>query len=171
MRAADCPPVVATRKCRINCNETLSPPYRLSNGRQSGAAAEVVDARHRVFSFLRGGAWSRAASGVFLEGQGLGQEQLLSAIDEQPAIELVREFDSVSGVAALAGARGQGDGVGSEGDDVIGADDALVAKTEAAGEIETPGESAEIAGGIGGGAGEALVVVVAKSGQDGIGLL
>src|ERR1039457_7119991 len=25
--------VVATRKCRINCNETLSPPYRLSNGR------------------------------------------------------------------------------------------------------------------------------------------
>ena len=25
--------VVATRKCRINCNETMSPPYRLSNGR------------------------------------------------------------------------------------------------------------------------------------------
>jgi hypothetical protein len=25
--------VDATRKCRINCNETLSPPYRLSNGR------------------------------------------------------------------------------------------------------------------------------------------
>src|SRR5678809_1326727 len=28
--------VVATRKCRINCNETVSPPYRLSNGGKSG---------------------------------------------------------------------------------------------------------------------------------------
>ena len=45
--------VVATRKCRINCNEILSPPYRLSNGRQSGAAGEVIDAWHRIFSFLR----------------------------------------------------------------------------------------------------------------------
>ena len=63
-------PVVATRKCRINCNETVSPPYRLSNGGKSGSAAEVVDAWHRGFSFLRRGHGSRAAFGVFLEGQG-----------------------------------------------------------------------------------------------------
>ena len=63
---------VATRKCRINCNETLSPPYRLSNGRQSGAAGEVVDARHRGFSFLRGGARRRATIGIFLQRQAAG---------------------------------------------------------------------------------------------------
>src|SRR3977135_1837208 len=61
--------VVATRKCHINCNETLSPPYRLSNGRQSRAAGEVVDARRGGFPFLRRGDGDRAAFGVFLERQ------------------------------------------------------------------------------------------------------
>src|SRR5713226_1461984 len=55
--------VIATRKCRINCNETMSPPYRLSNGRQSRAAGEIVDTRHGGFSFLRGGDGRRAAFG------------------------------------------------------------------------------------------------------------
>jgi hypothetical protein len=108
---------------------------------------------------------------VFLERQSLGKKQLISAIDEERAVELMREFDRVSGIAALAGAWRQSDGMSSEGDDVIGADDALVAKTEAAGEIEAPGQSAKIAGGVGGGASEALVVVAAKSGEHGIGLL
>jgi len=62
--------VVATRKCRINCNETLSPPYRLSNGRYSGAAGEIVDAWRRGFSFLRRGAGSGTAVGVFFERAG-----------------------------------------------------------------------------------------------------
>ena len=62
--------VVATLKCRINCNEILSPRCRLGNGRQSGAAGEVVDAWHRGFSFLRRGNRRRAALGLFFERQG-----------------------------------------------------------------------------------------------------
>jgi hypothetical protein len=54
--------LTATRFCH--------PPYRLSNGCQSGAAGEVVDAGHRVFSFLRRRDERRAALGVFFEGQG-----------------------------------------------------------------------------------------------------
>jgi hypothetical protein len=76
----------------------------------------------------------------------LRQQQLVAAIDEQRALELMRKFDGVSGVAAPAGTWGQSNGVGTEGDDVIGADDALVAKTETAGEIEAAGQSAKIAG-------------------------
>src|ERR1035438_3692304 len=33
-------PVVATRKCRINCNETLSPPYRLSRSEERRVGKE-----------------------------------------------------------------------------------------------------------------------------------
>jgi len=33
--------VVATRKCRINCNETLSPLSELDHGSDGGATAEV----------------------------------------------------------------------------------------------------------------------------------
>src|SRR5947209_19642531 len=89
--------VVATRKCRINCNETLSPPYRLSNGRQSRAAGEVVDARG--FSFLRRGDGDRAAFGVFLERQRERQQQSVAAIDAQRAVELMRELDGFSSIA------------------------------------------------------------------------
>src|ERR1022692_333895 len=32
LRYSDCDCVVATRKCRINCNEILSPPFWLSHG-------------------------------------------------------------------------------------------------------------------------------------------
>ena len=54
----------------FRCNETLSPPYRLSNGRYSGAAGEIVDAWRRGFSFLRRGAGSGTAVGVFFERAG-----------------------------------------------------------------------------------------------------
>ena len=53
-------PVVATRKCRINCNETLSPLSELGHGGYRGATAEVVDAGHRFFCFL----WADARSGA-----------------------------------------------------------------------------------------------------------
>jgi hypothetical protein len=47
---------------------------------------------------------------------------------------------------------------------VVGGDDALVAQTETAGEIEAARQGAEIAHGFGGGAGEALVVIGAEGG-------
>ena len=81
------------------------------------------------------------------------------------------EFDGVSGVAAQAGTWGQSDGVGAERYDVVGADDALITKTEAAGEIEAARQSAEVTGRIGCGTGEAPIVVGTKTGEDGVGLL
>src|ERR1019366_2182692 len=51
------------------------------------------------------------------------------------------------------------------------ADHALVAQTEAAGEIEAARQGAEVAGGVGGGAGKALVVVGAEASEHGVGLL
>src|SRR5664280_3578960 len=81
------------------------------------------------------------------------------------------EFDGFSGVAAMTGQGRQRDGVRAEGDGVIGGDDALIAQAEAAGEIEAAGQGAEIASGVGGGPGEALVVVVAEAGEHGVGLL
>jgi hypothetical protein len=165
--------VVATRKCHINCNETLSPPCRLSNGGKSGSATEVVDAGDRGFSFLRRGNGSRAAFGVFLEGQGQGQgaEKLVSAKDVQRAIELMGEFDGFASVSALAGQGRQGDGECAQGEGVIGADDALVTQAEAASEIEAARQGAEVGHGFGGGARETLVVVEAEPGQYGVGLL
>src|SRR5258708_23040685 len=91
--------VVATRKCRINCNETLSPP-RLSNGRQSRTAGKVVDAGHRGFSFLGGSDVHRTAVCVFLQGQRPSEQQSVPAIDAQYAIELMGEFHGFSGIAA-----------------------------------------------------------------------
>src|SRR5256885_1070638 len=117
-------------------------PYRLSNGRNCRTAGEVVDARQLMF--LRGSHGSGTAVDVFLQRQDSGQKQLVSTIDEQRTIELMGEFDGVSGVTALTGTRGQGDGVGSEHDDMIGADDALVTKTEAASEIEAAGQSTKV---------------------------
>ena len=52
---------------------------------------------------------------------------------------------------------------------MIGADHALVAEAEAAGEIEAGWEGAEIALGLAGGDGEALVIVGAEAGEDLVG--
>jgi hypothetical protein len=54
---------------------------------------------------------------------------------------------------------------------VIGGDDALVVQAEAAGEVEAAGQAAESRCGIGGGTGEALVVIGAKAGEHGVGLV
>src|ERR1700691_4439759 len=80
------PGVVATRKCRINCNEFVT-PYRLSNGRESRAAGEVVDAGHRGFSFLCRGELHRAALGVFFESERQSGQQGVCAKDAKHAIE------------------------------------------------------------------------------------
>src|SRR5258708_40225373 len=104
--------LTATRFCH--------PPYRLSNGRQSGAAGEVVDAWHRGFSFLRRGDGRRAALGLFFERQGQSQQESVSAIDAQDAVQLMREFDGFSGIAALAGQRGQCDGERAQSDGATG---------------------------------------------------
>jgi hypothetical protein len=81
----------------------------------------------------------------------------------------VGEINGVPGVAAFRGQGGKGDGVGAEGDDVIGADHALVAKAEAAGEIEARGQGAEVALRLASGDGEALIVVGAEAGEDLVG--
>src|ERR1019366_7387184 len=163
--------VVATRKCRINCNETLSPPYRLSNGRYSGAAGEVVDARHRGFWFLHGGDGRRAAVGVFFERQGQSAQQNVAAINAQGAIELMGEFHGFSGVAAMAGQGRQREGVGAQRGGCASGHDALIAQAEAAGQIEATGQGAKVARGVGGGAGEALVLVGAEAIEHDVGLL
>jgi hypothetical protein len=81
----------------------------------------------------------------------------------------VGEFDGVSGVAALGRQGGKRDGVGAEGDDVIGADHALIAEAEAAGKIETRREGAEVGLRLASGDGEALVVVGAEASEDLVG--
>ena len=80
------------------------------------------------------------------------------------------EFDGFCGVTAVAGQGWQGDGVPTQGDGVIGIDDALIMQCETAGQIETTGQRAEVAGGLGGGTGEALVVVGAELLKHGVGL-
>src|SRR5271165_4340505 len=82
---------------------------------------------------------------------------------------MVGEIHGVPGVAAFGRQGGKGDGVGAEGDDVVGADHALVAEAEAAGEIEARGQGAEVALSLAGGDGEALVVVGAEAGEDLVG--
>ena len=52
---------------------------------------------------------------------------------------------------------------------MIGGDDASIVQAEAAGEIEAAGQGAEVARGIGGGPGEALVVIGAEAGEHGVG--
>ncbi len=83
----------------------------------------------------------------------------------------MREFDGFSGVAALTGQGWPRAGVRAEGEGVIGGDDAPIAQAEAAGEIEAPGQGANVASGVGGGPGEGLVVVGAEAGEHGAGLL
>jgi hypothetical protein len=53
---------------------------------------------------------------------------------------------------------------------VIGGHDPLVAQAEAAGEVEAAGQAAKVGSGIGGGTGEALIVVGAEAGKPGVGL-
>ena len=59
--------------------------------------------------------------------------------------------------------------MGTEGDDVVGADHALVAEAEAAVEIEARGQGAEVALGLTSGDGKALVVIGAEAGEDLVG--
>src|SRR5579863_8864832 len=79
------------------------------------------------------------------------------------------KFDGVPGVAAFGRQRRQGDGVGAESDDMVGADHALVTEAEAAGEIEARREGAEVALRLASRDGEALVVVGAEAGEDLVG--
>jgi hypothetical protein len=88
----------------------------------------------------------------------------------QHAIELMGEFEGFSSVAAMSGRGWQGDGLGAQGDGVIGGDDPLVAQAEAAGEVEAARQGAEVVRGIGSGTGEAQVVVDAEEGEHGVGL-
>ena len=83
----------------------MSPPWRLGNGRQSGAAGKIVDAGLGAFSFLRRGRRRGTAIGVFFERQRLGEQQNICALDVQRAVQLMREFDGFSGVSAWAGLR------------------------------------------------------------------
>src|SRR5271167_4506762 len=117
------------------------------------------------------GAWSRTALCVFLQRQRLGKQQSIAAIDAQGAVELMGKFHRVSGIAAMAGQGRQWDGMSAQGDDVVGADHALVMQAQATGQIEATRQAAEVARGLGGGTGEALVVVGAEALEHGVGLL
>ncbi len=108
---------------------------------------------------------------MFFQNPRQREQQSVSAIDVQGAIEMVRELDGFASVAAVSGQRGQRDRVRAQSDGVIGGDGTLIVQAEAAGQIEAAGQAAEVAGGIGGGTGEALVVIGAKAGEHGVGLL
>lgn len=103
--------------------------------------------------------------GVFLERQRQGEKKSVAAIDVQRAIQLMREFNGFSSVAAMARQGWQCDGMRTERDGVVGSDDALVAQAEAAGKIEAAGQGAEVGGGLGGGAGKMLVVIGTEAGE------
>ena len=89
--------------------------------------------------------------------------------DKEKTIHAVGKFHGVPGVATIGRQRRKRDGVGAEGNDVVGADHALVAKAEAVGEIEACGQGAKVALGFAGGDGEALVVGGAEMGEDVVG--
>jgi hypothetical protein len=113
---------------------------------------------------------SRVAIAVFLQGQGLGDQQMISAINVQGAVQLMREFDGFAGEAALCGQRRQGDGVRSQSDDVVRPDNSVVAQAEAAGEIEVARQGAKVASGFGGAMSESLVVIGAETIKHGVGV-
>jgi hypothetical protein len=70
-----------------------------------------VDTQCRRFSFLRRGQKLGTAFGVFLERQREHEKKLVSTVDVQPAVQVMREFDCFSGIAAMARQGWQGDGV------------------------------------------------------------
>jgi hypothetical protein len=89
---------------------------------------------------------------VFLQRQGPRGQQRVAAKHPQCAVELVREFDGFSGVAAVAGQGRQGNGVPAQSDGVIRVDHALVVQSQAAGQVKASRQGTEVAGGVGGGA-------------------
>ena len=107
---------------------------------------------------------------MFFEGERQCEQKLISTKHAQHAIELMGEFHCLSGIAARAGQRRQSDGVIAESYGVIGGNDALILQAEAAGEIEASGQAAKVGSRVGGGTGEALVIVGAEGGEDGVGL-
>lgn len=82
--------------------------------------------------------------------------------DRCAAVELMGKFDGFSGVAAVAGQGRQRDGLCAQSDGVIGIDHALIVQGQAAGEIEAAWQAAKVRVGIGGGMGEAAVVIGAE---------
>src|SRR5450755_2706376 len=78
------------------------------------------------------------------------------------------KFHRLSGIAAFRGQGRKRDGLRTQSDGVVGSDHALIAQAEAASQIETARQAAKVAGGVGGGAGKALVVVGAEAGEHGI---
>src|ERR1017187_2861355 len=71
----------------------------------------------------------------------------------------------------MAGQGWEWDGVSAQSDEVVGANHALVAQAEATGQIEVARQGAKVASGVGGRAGEALLVIGAEAGEHPIGLL
>ena len=60
--------------------------------------------------------------------------------------------------------------MGAERDDVVGANDALIAEAKAPSQIKTAGQGAKIARGLGGRAGKALIELGAEASQHSVGL-
>ena len=107
---------------------------------------------------------------MFFEGQRAGEQERVSALNPSGAIELMGELDGFAGVAARARQGRQGDDMSAESYGVVGGDDALIVQAETTGEIEAARETAKVRSRVGGGAGEALVIVGAELGEHGVGL-
>jgi hypothetical protein len=108
---------------------------------------------------------------VFFQRPRQSEQQGVAAIDAQGAIELMEKFDGFSAVAAVAGKRRQRDRPRAQSDRVIFGYDALVMQGQTAVEVEAARQAAEVAGGLGGGTGEAAVVVGAEVFQHDVGLV
>jgi hypothetical protein len=113
----------------------------------------------------------RAALGVFSQGQRQSNQQSVSAIGAQGAIELMRELNGFSRVTAMSGQGRQRDGERAQGNGVVGSDDTLIVQTEAAGKVEAARQAAKVGSGVGGGTCEALVVIGAEASEHGVGLV
>ncbi len=107
---------------------------------------------------------------MFFESERQSSQQGVAAKNAQHTIELMGEFDGFSGIATRAGQGGQGDEARAQHDGVVGIYDALVVQAEAAGEIEAARQATKVAGGVGGGMGEALIVIGAEACEHKVGL-